>query len=497
MDSQTLLSLIEAGESSRLELKVAPPRPGDLAHRLCGFANADGGYLIFGVEDKTLELVGVKNVGDAVDTILQAARLCKPTLLLEPPEPEVFVVKGKSLVVASIPPNRGTLYQASGVCWVRRGSHTVPMEVSEIEQFLYSRGLSSWERRPVIGATLEDLDRDIIQELITTRPERIRSTRRLDNLEELLINLDCAVRGAGGEPTRPTNAGMLLFGKYPQRFIIQAEVVCVLYSENLGSRRYTDRRIITGSVRELIDKAESFLHLYIPVPARVEGFHRIDEPDYPLEVLREAIVNAVVHRDYSLEGESIRIFYYPDRIEIRNPGQLLPGLTVEDLEQGRTYSKLRNPVLAGVLRDLPGGYMERMGSGVRFMLGEMERLGHPKPVFKQVGEFILTFYKNAAPVAPAHLPDLTSNTSNIVEEAVAIPASQPEPEPEPESLVSLEARLEKALRYLHEKGTITNQEYRTLTGVSKSTSGRDFEILVERGAIKPVGKRRSRYYTLP
>ncbi len=451
MDTKTLLELIEGGESSKVELKIVPPRPSEVAQRLCGFANTGGGYLILGVKDETLELVGLKNVGDAIDTILQATRLCKPTIVLNPQEPENYVIKGQNIVVATIPPNNGTLYQVSGVCWVRRGSHTVPMELAEIESHLYSRGTISWERKPVEEATLADLDEQLVRELVATRPAQIRKAGRLDNLEELLISLNCAVR-TGEETLRPTNARMLLFGNYPQRFIIQAEITCVLYTDNLGTRRYADRRILSGSVGELIDGAENFFKQYVPIPARMEGFHRVDEPEYPLEVLREALVNAVVHRDYSQTGESIRVFYYPDRIEIRNPGLLLPGLTVEDLEQGRIVSKLRNPVLAGVLRDLPGGYMERMGSGIKYMQEEMARLGHPRPIFKELGEFIVTFYKNL-PEAQSRLDSkdkslpsgsISEPQNPILDTAIAGSVSNSIIH---DSTTLIEARLEKIMRY--------------------------------------------------
>lgn len=101
---------------------------------------------------------------------------------------------------------------------------------------------------------------------------------------------------------RPTQAGMLLFDNFSQRWVVQSEVTCALYSDNLGIRRYSDRRVITGTICELLEGAEAFFVRHIPVAARIEGFHRIDEPEYPLEVLREAIVNAIVHRDYSIRG---------------------------------------------------------------------------------------------------------------------------------------------------------------------------------------------------
>lgn len=479
LNAVALVDLITGGESTSVELKIAAPRPAEVAQRLCGMANGQGGYFILGVEDKTHELIGVKNVGDTIDTVLQGVRLCKPPISLESNELETFVVKGKQIVVATVKPNNGTLYQAGGVFWIRRGSHTIPMEASEVTQHIYSQGVSSWELRPVYEATLKDLNLDSVREMLANRPASSRTGGRLDNLEEILINLNCAVRinPANLPPTvnqredmlRPTNAGILLFGNFPQRWVNQSEVTCVLYGDNLGTRRYIDRRVITGTIRELIEGAEAFFARHISVAARIEGFRRIDEPEYPSEVLREAIVNAIVHRDYSIAGEAVRIFYYPDRIEIRNPGLLLPGLTIEDLYQGRSRSRLRNPIIASVLRDLPGGYMERMGSGVRFMLDRMRDLGYPHPDFREMGEFILTFHRREETLSTPGLPIET----NI-----------------------LETRYKQLLEYLHQHGTITNKQYRTLTGISETTALRDLETLLERGAIRAIGKGRSRHYIL-
>src|SRR5258708_5805528 len=137
------------------------------------------------------------------------------------------------------------------------------------------------------------------------------------------------------------------------------------------------------------------------VGAKIEGWKRIDLPDYQIEALREAVVNAVIHRDYSRRGESIRVFYYADRIEIHSPGLLLPGITVEQMQRGEVSSKLRNPILAGLLRDIPG-YMERIGSGIRLMLNETKEMGLPPPEFKEQSEFVVTFRKALATKKVAH-----------------------------------------------------------------------------------------------
>lgn len=484
MDAETLRLLIQGGETSTVEFKVASPRTAELAERICGFANSLGGILTIGVEDRTWRIVGVKSISETIDGLLQAARLCKPTVQFDPSQPQVVEIDGKQLVVAHVPSNDGTLYQASGVCWTRRGTHTVPLEVAEIEAFLYHRGTLAWEAQSVPRATLQDLDMATVEAFLEGRPSRSKAGGRLSRLDEILLNIGCAVMGEDErkrQVIQPTNAGMLLFGHDPQQFLLQAEVVCVLYRDNLGMRRYADRRILHGTITQQIDQAEAFFKQYVPVAGYMEGFHRRDEPDYPLDALREAVVNAVVHRDYSLRGEAVRIFYYSDRIEIHNPGLLLPGVTLPELQQGKVRSRLRNPIIGTVLRDLPGGYMERVGSGISYMLDQMRKLGRPEPQFKEQGEIIVLFSNTP-------LSEQSVVGHNNERDLVFIGKGQDSVKDERQQL---------ALRYVHEHGSITNKEYRAITGASENTALRDLDELVERGSLRALGKRRARHYKLP
>jgi ATP-dependent DNA helicase RecG len=448
--------------------------------------------IVLGVADESWEVVGLKRPQEAIDALLQAARLCKPPVPFMPPQPQELVYQGKYLVVAVVPPSDGPIYQAGGAFYMRRGTHTVPLELSELVHLLYQRGLLAWEAQPAQHATLADLDMRMVEQYVAQRSPRSQRAGRLANYQEVLLNLGCAqtVEEQGQSIIRPTNAGLLLFGRKPQDFLLQTEVVCILYRDPLGLHRYADRRILHGTVAQQIDQAEAFFLQHVPVAARIEGFHRLDEPDYPLEALREAVVNAVVHRDYSLQSEAVRIFYYPDRIEIRNPGVLLPGLHLEDLQRGQVRSKPRNPVLAAVLRDLPGGYMERVGTGVRFMLQQAVELGLPPPQFREQGEFIVTFPKRAAS-SPQTVPVDVGDTP------ARPPASQVSGEVAGETPgLNNQERQALALRYVHEHGSITNQQYRQLTGVSDRTALRDLEALVTQGALRAVGKRRGRQYVL-
>jgi ATP-dependent DNA helicase RecG len=490
LSERELKALIQGGETNTVELKVAAPRATEMAERLCGMANAQGGVVIIGVKDSLHEIVGVpdKRIGETLDVVLRAVRqMIKPELVLDPSEPEIYTVEGKKLVVATVKPSYGPVYQAHGIYWVRRGTHTVSLGLSELLEMANDRGLVDWEHQPARNATMEDLDLEKVKAYLARRSTSDRQVSRFKDLERVLIGMECAVRTNDGKVV-PTNAGMLFFGYAPQEHIIQSDVACVLYRETVGASRYADRRFITGTLQDLIDGAELFLSRYIAVGARVEGFKRIDIPEYSLEALREAVINAVVHRDYSKRGESVRVFCYPDRVEIHSPGLLLPGITVEQMERGEVQSKLRNPALANLLKDIPG-YMERLGSGIRFMLDETKRLDLPGPQFREMGEFIVTFQKAPALMSPRPHPQYSETLWGDERDARPEILSQ-------EQSDQRERRLTTAVEYVQKYGFITNSIYRQLTGVSDRTAHRDLETLIERGRLKGTGQRAARRYVL-
>lgn len=490
LSEMELRRLIKGGETNTVEFKVAAPRATEMAERLCGMANAQGGLIIVGVKDAAHEIVGVSDnrIGETLDVILRAARqMIKPELVLDPPEPEIYTVSGKKLVIVTVKPSHGPVYQAHGIYWVRRGTHTVSLSLSELLELANDCGLVDWEHEPTYNATMADIDLEKVKAFLEQRSASSHQGNRFKDLERVLIGMECAVVSKDGKVV-PTNAGILFFGFHPQERIIQGDVACVLFRETVGASRYADRRIITGTLQELIDGAELFLSRYIAVGAKVEGFKRIDILEYSLEVLREAVINAVVHRDYSKRGESVRVFCYPDRVEIHSPGLLLPGITVEQMERGEVQSKLRNPTLANLLKDVPG-YMERLGSGIRFMLDETRRTGLPAPQFREMNEFVVTFRKAPALLSPQPQPQKTGTLWEEDEDA------QPEIIAQNRS-DQREYRLTKAMEYVQTYGFITNSIYRELTGVPDRTAFRDLEILIERGRLKSTGQKAARRYVL-
>ena len=163
-------------------------------------------------------------------------------------------------------------------------------------------------------------------------------------------------------------------------------------------------------------------------------------------------MNAVVHRDYSVQGEAIRIFYYTDRIEIPSPGLLLPGIKLAELQQGKVRSRLRNPVIGTVLRDFPGGYMERVGSGINFMIDQMRELGRPDPHFTDQGEFVVTFYRS--------FPSEDSEKEVSQTQVPSPPTITP----------GRKKRQKLALRYVHTHGFITYDRYQAMTVIPKNVA---------------------------
>jgi ATP-dependent DNA helicase RecG len=464
MTEETLRELIAGGETATVEFKSSATRPIEVAVRMCGMANnRAGGMIIFGIEDATRAIVGIRNPSLTNDVVLRAARMIKPAVPLSETSVQTWTLDSCTLLTVEIPPNSGRLYQYDGACYVRRGTNTVPLSVEEISAYLNAYGASRWELALTRNATIEDIDTEAVERYLGYRAEKSQRRRRHSSLSQLLLGLDAAARDAQTGEERPTNAGMLLFGYDPQLYLPQSEVVCIKYADPLGVRRYIDRKNYHGTLPELIDQASGFLRQYIRVGATIRGFYREDEPEYPYEAIREAVVNAVVHRDYSRSGETVRVFMFPDRVEVRSPGGLLPGITLDDLVAMRVTSNPRNQVLAGFLRDIPG-YMERVGSGVRFMIQEMREMSLPDPEFSEHFDFMVVFRNGLASA---------------------------------DQVVDLNERQQIALRIIREKGSISTGEYSTATGASERTALRELREMVDRGIIVSRGKTRGLRYFLP
>ena len=201
--------------------------------------------------------------------------------------------------------------------------------------------------------------------------------------ENLLVNLEIFTRML--DTPRATVGGILLFGKEPQRFLSQSGIDLARYSGTDISHEIIDRANLDGTLDELIDQAVTFVKRNTRSSGIITGTKRIDISEYPMDVVREAITNAVAHRDYSIAGSRIRTFIFDDRLEIHSPGGLPNTINLENIAY-RQYS--RNRLIMEYLLKL--GYVERLGTGIKLMQRRMlEHCGREPEFLEKDDEFIV------------------------------------------------------------------------------------------------------------
>jgi len=455
-------------EGETLEFKQEMPSFSDLARLITAFYNTRGGTIVFGIEDETRRLVGVTSPQGIEQGIINIIRdRCSLDVM---PTIEVVSYQGLEFAVVTCPQGVRKPYLVSGETrpYVRAGSSNREAQDEEVRRLYIEGSEGGFEVLPCRGATIADLSKALVAAYVQRREET--SGRPLDlSWEEALRSLGCLVEQ--GEVWLPTNAGVMLFVEDPQCFISHAEVSCVRF-KGTDVVTYIDRRDLRGPLYQLVDDAEQFIYRHMKVGRRIEGFVGMDYREYPEEAVREAIVNAVVHRDYSRRGQRIRVFMFDDRIEVYSPGPLPPGASLEKMRRLEPQSVLRNPIIVGVFRDLGSQYIERLGTGIRRMALAMEGYGLPRPRFEEVGSEFRVTLMGPGERFMAEVGELPAWTKGLNERQV------------------------EAALYVGAHGRVTNREYQDLYGVSRETAKRDLRELVDKELLMPIGRGRGLHYVL-
>lgn len=308
-----------------------------------------------------------------------------------------------------------------------------------------------WEDRPVGGADLVDLE----AAAIATFVERARAGRRFPlapraAVSEVLAHLSLVQAG------RPTTAALLLFGRQPQRFVPAAEVRCMHFHGTEVQRPAPSHQVFKGALFEQVDRAVDFVLSVLRrgVGTRTESNRAPVSYEIPREVISEAVVNAVVHRDYA-SAATVQVAVFADRIEIWNPGRLTPPLTPEGLRHPH-HSITHNPRIAETL--FLAGYIEKFGTGTLMMIRRLREQALPEPDFAQrEGVFIVTLWRDAL-------------TDRVL------------------AGLDLNERQRKAVAHLKVVGRITSGEYQTLTGAPPRTATRDLDDLADKQLLRKAGK---------
>jgi ATP-dependent DNA helicase RecG len=444
-----------------------------VASALMAFANTrTGGQVLIGANERG-DLHGLADADAALDRALSAALTLTPPLIL--PVPRILDVDGRRAVLVTVPAGMAHVYSLNGRYLVRDGGSAVPLTPPAMRRLLIERGDITYEAEPAHGANRADLDWERAQQYAAAIGE--------GDVEQSLLKRGCLTRDNGH--VIPTHAGILLFGRDPRRFVRGAEITAVRFAGEAMGDTFT-RDDISGSLPEQIRRAETFLRDTLRKGVTLSGtMARSEQFEYPLEAVRELVVNAVAHRDYSIQGDGIRLYVFKDRMEITSPGRLPGPVTIANIKDER-FS--RNPALVQVLADLR--YIERLGYGVDRVLELTRQHGLPEPVFSETdGGFKVTIY-NALASAPAAPP------------AAAAPEPSKPPGLDLKAIyrdVPLNPRQESVLTHLSDPANtrITNSELQRLhPDVHPETIRRDLSDLVAKDILIKMGEKRGSYYVL-
>ena len=376
MNRSQLLELLLNGENSGLEFKRDDIRPQRLAGEIVALLNLEGGHILLGVEDDTTASGLTREPKEAEEWVMQIARdHIQPAVI--PYWETIELDEGIVIGVVSLPSDAPDKpYKAkSGASWVTRirvGTTTRDASREEEERLYQQSGRLRYGLKPVLGTTPHDLDvRRLRDYFVRVRGEDSFRVSDADQFERLLFNLELVTMSTGY--TSATVDGLLLFGENLDRFLPQSGIRAICYQGTEPDYAARADEDIRGPLTPLggssdltvepgiVDRAWDFVRRNTVSSARLEGAQRHERWEYPEEVLREVLVNALVHRDYSIAGTDVMLSIFSDRLEIQSPGRLPNTVTVEGMRSGMRYA--RNQTLVNVMRDY--GYVDARGMGIR------------------------------------------------------------------------------------------------------------------------------------
>jgi ATP-dependent DNA helicase RecG len=460
--------------------------PGDvtavqLAAVLVGMANTSGGTVLIGIAPRSANILGISDIAGAQDAVFQAALLADPPLVL--PVPRAQKTGTAQVLQVIVPSGLPYVYNLDGRYLWREGKQTNPLPARRLRQLLLERGVVQFEMQAPPNATLADLDPEKVakyaerlSEVEYTRTNALLDSPRDEMDREILVRRGCLVKTLeyNGEELRPTYAALALFGRSPQRWLPGATILATRFSGVSFDDQYIKNEI-TGTLPDQLRQAEIFIRENLRRVVRLTGLAHQESLEFPVEAVRELLVNAVAHRDYNLQGDMLHLNIFSDRLEVQSPGGLPGPVTLENLLEAR-FS--RNAIIVQVLSDM--GFIERLGYGLDRVVRLMRQYGLPPPRFEEIaGTFRVTLY--GAPQVSLELQaDLPVEYNRSADNDL-----------------SLNPRQESALSFLARRRRITNREYQELCpDVHPETLRRDLVELVGRGLLIKIGDKKSTYYIL-
>lgn len=341
MQIKKIINLIKKGEGEKIEFKKGIS-PG-LTHDICAFLNTKGGCILLGINDKG-KIIGTSgSIKQKISNILASIE----------PYPEIKIESNKiekSEIISIQVAKSDKLHSIGNRVYIRIGANNRPLSTQEVIEKAAESLKVLFDQLPCAKAKLKDIDQNKVKFYLEER-QKIRGIKVRGSIKENMRLLKIT-----DNQFSPTNAGILFFAKDPQEFIQHSKVRLVSFI-NEDMDRYKDSKEFSGAVHEIVEAIERYwTQNLMKLGGALIGFKRQEFFEYPIAAIREALINALVHRNY-FDVSEVRIFIFPDKILIKNPGAFPLGVTPEQPEH-----KARNPILAQFMYDL--GYIEKYGRGI-------------------------------------------------------------------------------------------------------------------------------------
>lgn len=382
MNLQDLQNYIQAGENLRAEFKAWPLTPDDLAATLVAFANTEGGLLFLGVADNGT-IVGVGDSDRAMQCVDQIAyQNSEPPLTIS--QEIATTLEGHTVVVVNIPQGDLRPYRTNrGDYFIRTASGRRRATRQELLRLFQAADNLHYDETLLTRATLKDLDRYAFEDYLRQAYQRSVEDFEI-GYETLLTNLSL-IKPAEQE-FHPTIAAMLFFGRDPQKFLPTAHIVAARIPGNDLASAPSDVKNIVGRLPDILEGAMRFLEIHLPTPHYIQRLEPEAHPELPLDALRELLVNALAHRDYTL-ASPVRVFVFAHQVQIRTPGGLPNSVKIETIRLGGAHI-LRNPMIYTLFRRY--GLVTGVGSGVYRSIQQIRAATGAEPqLYVEGSEFVV------------------------------------------------------------------------------------------------------------
>ncbi len=378
MNEFELRERIAKGEGFHLDFKEEMEDNNEFSKSVVSFANTDGGQIIIGVSDGGV-IKGITNVDQLMLKIDDIAfNRCEPPITVVQ---ETLVVEGKTVVIVNVPKGAQRPYRTkNGQYYIRSANRCRQASREELMRMFQSSESIFYDETVVARSQYVDVDADGFNAFLQKYVDY--GTHGDEDLFLLLKNFHLV-----SEDKKPTVAGLLFFGKNPQNYLSASRIICAFIRGNDIAIPPSDKKELTGKLPDMLEDVHKFLKLYLTEKHEIEGFEPETKVEIPEVALREAVVNAIAHRDYTINSP-IRVIVYEDRVEIRSPGKLPNTVTVESMKAGGSHV-LRNPTIYNLLVKMK--MVTDMGSGVRRIMKVIKEAMNKEPDFNVTeSEFVLS-----------------------------------------------------------------------------------------------------------